>query len=31
MLIFQIEKIIWGEKWFNRVVTFFFDDVKAIL
>ena len=40
MLIFQIKRIISGEKWVNRVVTFFFillffyffiDDVKAIL
>ena len=32
MLIFQIKRIISGEKWFNRIVPFFFfDDVKAIL
>ena len=37
MLIFQIKRIISGEKWVNRVVTFFLffyffiDDVKAIL
>ena len=37
MLIFQIKRIISGEKWVNQVVTFFLffyffiDDVKAIL
>ena len=30
MLIFQIERIISSEKWFNYVVTFFFENAKNL-
>ena len=30
MLIFQIKRIISSEKWFNYVVTFFFENAKNL-
>ena len=30
MLIFQIERIISSEKWFNYVITFFFENAKNL-
>ena len=30
MLIFQIERIISSENWFNYVITFFFENAKNL-
>ena len=30
MLIFHIERIISSEKWFNYVITFFFENAKNL-